>query len=145
MIKINWVRVIVGGLVAAVILFLTDGFLHERIVGADWKAVYAGLGSTEPHHDASGLVYFAIFELGRGLISIYLYALMRSCCGPGPKTAIFAGVVAWIAFSVTGPAQFIPLGFYSHALWFKVGAFQLITSIVAAIAGAFLYRDVATS
>jgi hypothetical protein len=143
--KINWPRLILGGLVAAVILFVTDGFFHEKIVIADWKAVYAGLGSTEPQHDTFGLVYFAIFELGRGLISLYLYALMRSCCGPGPKTAALAGLVAWIAFSLTGPAQFIPLGFYSHALWIKVGAFQLITSIIAAIAGAFLYRDIATS
>ncbi len=144
MIKINYGRVVVGGLVAAVILFLTDGFFHEKVVGADWQAVYAGLGVAEPKHDPSSLVYFAIFELGRGLISIYLYSMMRSCCGPGPKTAAFAGIVAWLAFSVTGPAQFIPLGFYSHALWIKVGAFQLVTSIVAAIAGAFLYRDVAT-
>jgi hypothetical protein len=47
----------------------------------------------------------------------------------------------WIAFSLTGPAQFIPLGFYSNALWMKVGAFQLVTSIVAAIAAAALYKD----
>ncbi|HEV2827792.1 MAG TPA: hypothetical protein VGW76_09310 [Pyrinomonadaceae bacterium] len=141
MYKINWVRVLVGGLVAAVILFLTDGFFHERVVSADWKALYAGLGSPEPRENAVSLVYFAIFELGRGFISIYLYALMRSCCGPGPKTAALAGLVAWIAFSVTGPAQFIPLGFYSHALWLKVGAFQLVTSIIAAIAGAALYRE----
>jgi hypothetical protein len=142
MYKINWVRVLVGGLVAAVILFLTDGFFHERVVSADWKALYAGLGSAEPQENAVSLVYFAIFELGRGLISIYLYSLMRSCCGPGPKTAALAGIVTWIAFSVTGPAQFIPLGFYSHALWIKVGAFQLVTSIIAAIAGAALYREV---
>jgi hypothetical protein len=142
MYKINWVRVLVGGLVAAVILFLTDGFFHERVVSADWKALFAGLGSAEPQENAVSLVYFAIFELGRGFISIYLYALMRSCCGPGPKTAALAGLVAWIAFSVTGPAQFIPLGFYSHALWIKVGAFQLVTSIIAAIAGAALYKDV---
>ena len=142
MYKINWVRVLVGGLVASIILFLTDGFLHERLVLVYWQAVYAGLGVAEPKHNAYALVYFAIFELGRGFISIYLYALMRSCCGPGPKTAAYAGMVAWIAFSVTGPAQFIPLGFYSQALWIKVGAFQFITSIVAAVAGAFLYRDV---
>ena len=142
MYKINWVRVLLGGLVAAVILFLTDGFFHERVVSADWKALYAGLGSAEPQENAVSLVYFAIFELGRGFISIYLYALMRSCCGPGPKTAALAGLVAWIAFSVTGPAQFIPLGFYSHALWLKVGAFQLVTSIIAAIAGAALYKEV---
>jgi len=142
MYKINWVRVLLGGLVAAVILFLTDGFFHERVVSADWKALYAGLGSAEPQENTVSLVYFAIFELGRGFISIYLYALMRSCCGPGPKTAALAGLVAWIAFSVTGPAQFIPLGFYSHALWIKVGAFQLVTSIIAAIAGAALYKEV---
>lgn len=141
MYQINWVRVLVGGLVASIILFLTDGFLHERLALGLWQAVYADLGVAEPKHNAYALVYFAIFELGRGFISIYLYVLMRSCCGAGPKTAALAGIVAWIAFSVTGPAQFIPLGFYSHALWIKVGAFQFITSIVAAVAGAFLYRD----
>lgn len=141
MYKINWVRVLVGGLVASILLFLTDGFLHERILSADWQAVYSSLGVAEPKHSAYGLVYFVVFELGRGFISIYLYALMRSCCGAGPKTGALAGLVAWIAFSVTGPAQFIPLGFYSHALWIKVGAFQLATSIIAAIAGAALYRD----
>ena len=144
--RINWVRVIVGGLIAAIILFLTDGFFHERVVNADWQAMYAGLGAKEPtQHSPLGLAYFATFELGRGMISIYLYALMRSCCGPGPKTALLAGVVAWLAFSVTGPAQFIPLGFYSHALWIKVGAFQLVTSMVAAVAGAALYRDAANN
>lgn len=141
MYQINWVRVLVGGLVASIILFLTDGFLHERLALGLWQAVYADLGVAEPKHNAYALIYFAIFELGRGFISIYLYVLMRSCCGAGPKTAALAGIVAWIACSVTGPAQFIPLGFYSHALWIKVGAFQFITSIVAAVAGAFLYRD----
>ena len=144
MYRINWVRVLVGGLVATIILFLTDGLFHERVVTADWKAVHDSLGIAELHHSGLGVLYFAVFELGRGLISIYLYALMRSCCGPGPKTAVLAGVVAWLAFSVTGPAQFIPLGFYSNALWLKVGAFQLVTSAVAAVAGAALYRDAAT-
>ena len=141
MYKINWGRLIVGGLIAAVILFITDGVFHERVVSADWKLVYQGLGVGEPHHDAPGILYFAVFELGRGLISIYLYALMRLCCGPGVKRAALAGVVAWFAFSVAGPAQFIPLGFYSNALWVKVAAFQLVTSIVAAVVGAPLYHD----
>lgn len=145
MIRINWVRMILGGLVATIILFVTDGLFHEHVVAADWKAVYGGFGIAEPQHHGLGVLYFAVFDLGRGLISIYLYALMRSCCGPGPKTAALAGGVAWIAFSVTGPAQFIPLGFYSNSLWIKVGAFQLVTSIVAAVVGAALYRDAATS
>lgn len=139
--KINWVRVIVGGLLAAVICFFSDGLLHEKLLGADWKAVYDGLGAAQPEPHSFGLAYFVAFDLGRGLLSIFLYAMMRTYCGAGPKTAAFAGVVAWLAFSITGPAEFIPLGFFSTALWLKAGAFQLITSILGAIAGAALYKD----
>jgi hypothetical protein len=67
--------------------------------------------------------------------------MMRSRFGPGAKTAALAGVVAWLAFSLTGPAQFIPLGFFSNALWVKVGAFQLVTSIIATIVGASIYKE----
>lgn len=139
--QLNWSRILIGGLVAAIIAFFTDGFFHERVVGDDWKAVYAALGAREPEHDASGIAYFVIFELGRGLISIFVYALMRQPFKPGPKTAVLAAVVTWLAFSVTGPAQFIPLQFYSTALWGKVAAFQLVTSIIATIAGAAIYKD----
>lgn len=137
---INWSRLIVGGIVASVIVFVTDGILHERIVGADWKAVYDNLGATaNAAHSSIQILYFAVFELGRGFIAMFLYVLLRQHFKPGPKTAMLAAVVAWIAFSVTGPAQFIPLGFYSNALWVKVAAFQLVTSIVATIAGASRY------
>jgi len=139
--RINWVRLIIGGVIATIILFLTDGFFHERVVSADWKAVYGNLGVAEPRHSGTGIAYFAIFELGRGFISMVLYVFMRDHCRPGPKTAVCAGVLTWIAFSVTGPAQFIPLGFFSNTLWIKVAAFQLVTSILAAIAGAAVYKE----
>lgn len=139
--KLNWNRLIIGGLVAAIIAFLTDGFFHERVVGADWNSVYAALGAREPTESAGSMLYFAIFEIGRGFVAIFVYALMRGPFKPGPKTAALAGIVSWFAFSLTGPAQFIPLGFYSHALWGKVGAFQLVTSIIATIAGAAIYKD----
>lgn len=139
--NINWGRFIVGVIVASIIVFVTDGALHETIVHADWKAVYDNLGATPPEETGISMIYFATFELGRGFLGMLLYVLMRGYFKPGPKTAALAGVVAWIAFSLTGPAQFIPLGFFSNALWIKVGALQLVTSIVAAIAGAALYKD----
>ena len=66
---------------------------------------------------------------------------MRTSLGAGPKTAVLAAIAAWFAFSVTGPAQFIPLGFFSNALWFKASAIQFVTSIIATIAGAALYKN----
>jgi len=142
-VSINWGRFIVGGVIASIIAFVSDGFLHEVLLKPDWKAVYAALGANEPADHGASMIYFAVFELGRGFIAMLLYVLMRPTCKPGPKTAAWAGLVIWIAFSLTGPAQFIPLGFFSNTLWIKMGAFQLVTSIVAAVAAAALYKDAA--
>ena len=49
--------------------------------------------------------------------------------------------VTWVAFSLTGPAQFIPLGFYSESLWIFVGIYQLVFTIIAAIVGAAPYGE----
>lgn len=139
--RTNWLRMIIGGVIASVILFLTDGFFHERVVAADWTAVFTALGTRPPVETPSNLLYFAIYEVGRGFLAMSLYVMLRVCWKPGPAAAALAGIVMWLAFSVTGPAQFIPLGFFSHALWLKVGGFHLITSIIAAIAGAAVYRE----
>lgn len=141
MAKINWGRLILGSLVAAIIMFVADGFMHEAILKADWNAVYEGLRATQPQPHGTSMFYFAVFELGRGFIAMMFYVTMRALFGAGPKTAVLAGVVAWIAFSLTGPAQFIPLGLFSNSLWLKAGAIHFITTIVATIAGAALYKD----
>ena len=143
--QINWGRLFLGTLVAAIILFATDGFVHEKIAKADWSAVYNGLRATMPEPHGASMVYFAVFELGRAFTAMMFYVLMRAYFGAGPKTAVLAGIVGWIAFSLTGPVQFIPLGFFSNALWLKVGAIHLVTSIIATIAGAALYKDATRS
>ncbi|HEX6649299.1 MAG TPA: hypothetical protein VF075_07160 [Pyrinomonadaceae bacterium] len=139
--RINWGRLILGSLIAAIIMFVTDGFIHEKIVKTDWMALYAALGATPPEGHSANMIYFAIFELGRGFTAMMFYVLMRAFYGAGPKIAVIAAIVGWIAFSLTGPVQFIPLGFFSTALWLKVGALHFITSIIATLAGAALYKD----
>ena len=139
--QINWVRLIIGALVAAIILFVTDGLMHESWLHSDWLAVYNNLRATTPEETPVSMIYFAIFELGRGFIALLLYVLMRDRFGPGPKTAVLAGVITWVAFSLTGPAQFIPLGFFSNALWMKMGIAHLITTVIATIAGAAIYKS----
>lgn len=139
----NLPRLFLGTLVAAIILFLTDGFIHETFAGADWTAVYDGLKTATPPPHRTSLIYFGVFELGRAFTAMMFYVLMRAPFGAGPKTAVLAAVVGWIAFSLTAPVQFIPLGFFSNELWLKVGAIQLVTSIVATLAGAALYKDAA--
>jgi hypothetical protein len=42
MIKVNWGRFALGTMVAAVIAFMTDGFMHEMLLKSDWQAAYDG-------------------------------------------------------------------------------------------------------
>lgn len=139
--KINWSRFMLAGLVAAILAFFSDGLMHEKILEPDWQALYARLGATSPAHTSTSLLYFAIFELGRGFVTMFLYVMMRDRFGRGAKTAALAGVVGWLLFSVATPAQFIPLGFYSNELLIKAGVIQLVAAVISTIAGAAIYKD----
>jgi hypothetical protein len=139
--NVNWGRFILGALIVAAICFVSDGFLHNSLVHGQWLALYEALGIEPPGHAGWSMVYFVIFELGRGFLTMYVYVLLRPRLGPGATTATWAGVVAWVAYSLTGPVQFIPLGFFNEALWASAAAYQLVASIIAAIAGAAPYRE----
>lgn len=143
--NVNWGRFVLGALIVAAICFVSDGFLHQRLVTDQWQALVAALGATMKEHAGWSMIWFVVFEAGRGFLTMYVYVLLRPRLGPGVATATWAGVVAWVAYSLTGPAQFIPLGFYSVGLWASVGAYQLVFSIIAAIVGAAPYKEEAVA
>ena len=143
MTRVNWARLLAGGVVATLICFATDGVMHNQLLEADWARLFEALSAQPPqqHEHAMALISFFDYELGRGVGAVFIYVMMRARYGPGPRTAIWAGLVIWLICSVSGPAQFIPLGFYSHALWWKVGSVQLVTTLAGALAGAAIYRE----
>ncbi len=138
---VNWWRLTVGALIVAAICFVSDGFLHQRLITEQWEALIAALGVSMKEHAGWSMIYFVLFELGRGFLTLFIYVLLRPRLDPGVRTAAWAGLVAWVAYSFTGPVQFIPLGFYSEELWVSAGAYQLVASIIAAIAGAAVYKE----
>ena len=138
---VNPWRFTAGVLVAAAILFVTDGILHQRVVTALWRDVYDALGATPPDHSGLGVIWFIVYEAGRALLAMFLYALLRPRLGSRARTAAWAGIVTWFAFSLAGPAQLIPIGFSSAALWLSIAAWQLVFTVVAAIAGAAIARS----
>ena len=138
---INRGRLTLGVLIAAAICFVSDGFLHQRVIDSQWESLQAATGAAILEHGGWAMIYFVVFELGRGFLALYTYALMRPRLGAGPKTAAWAGVVTWLAFSVAGPAQFIPIGYFSNELWLMAGAYQLPATVLAAVGGAAVYRE----
>ena len=88
--KINWQRVILGGLLAGVIINVVEWVVNGLIFAGDWASVMKDLnrsGTFSPKQ----IVALNLWGFLTGIAMIWLYAAIRPRYGAGPKTAACAG------------------------------------------------------
>ena len=117
--NVNYGRLIAGAVVAAVFYFLCDGFIHGAMLGRyHMEAIaHAGYPLTA---DNTAFVYFGLFDLGKGLVTMLIYVAARVPCKPGPKTAVVAGLIAWLAIEVLPSISWMPF-------WARPSRFRQLT------------------
>ena len=138
--KINWQRVILGGLLAGVIINVVEWVVNGLIFAGDWASVMKDLnrsGTFSPKQ----IVALNLWGFLTGIAMIWLYAAIRPRYGAGPKTAACAGAAMWFmnyalggVFSVI--THMFPLGL--SAVTMLIG---LAEAIGAGLAGAWLYKE----
>ena len=138
--KINYGRLIVAALVAAVFYFIADGMIHGKVLAEAHKAAITGAGK-EMREDPTSFVYFAAFDLGKALVVMLLYVTARSRFGPGVSTAIFAGVVGWFAIEVVPNLANLPFPFYPKSVYWEWMAITFVPMVVGAILGGWIYKE----
>ncbi len=75
-----------------------------------------------------------------GLVIVWTYAAMRPRLGPGPRTAILAGLVPFV--SVTAVlCGFASMGVFTQAMLVKSSVFALISVVAGSVAGAWVYKE----
>ena len=137
--NINLSRAILGGLVAGVVLNIGEFLLNDVVLGAQMKEFFARFGLPEP--GSSFLIVAVLLTFVLGIVIVWIYAAIRPRLGPGVKTAICAGLLAWFCIYVysgiiNGMILQVPKNFLIIAMvW---GAVQYT---LAAIAGAWLYKE----
>ena len=137
--KINFTRVILGGLVAGVVLNIGEFILNDLILGAQMRDFFRRLNLPDP--GGSFIAVAVILTLVIGVVVVWIYAAMRPRLGPGPKTAICAGVIAWIFVCVyCGVINGIILQVPTNILIIGI-AWCFVEYVLAAIAGAWLYKE----
>jgi hypothetical protein len=142
--RINVGRMLLGGIVAGVLMFVADGFIHEKLLHEHWMAAMKAAGRSVTAEEHGGdMAYFAAFELLRGLAVAWVYAVFRSHYGPGPKTAVCAALGVWAMMFPIFFLQEIPLGFYSTTLLGLWSTYEVIPSVIAGLAAGALYKDAA--
>src|SRR5262245_11640313 len=91
--KINVGRVLLGGLLAGLVINVGEFILNAILLQERMKEELSLRNLSEPSPNIIAL-FLALVFLG-GIAIVYLYALIRPRLGPGVKTAICAGLIAW--------------------------------------------------
>src|SRR6478672_1818277 len=106
--KVNYGRVIAGALLAGSVYFVADAIIHGAFLGGEHMAAIVAAGKPL-RHNPSSYAYFAAFDLGKGLVAVLVYAAARPRFGPGVRTAIWAGLLAWFATEALPQIAAMPL------------------------------------
>ena len=138
--RINWNRVILGGLVAGVVINVPELVLHGLILGGKWKALMGDLGRTLDTSAAASLLIIAL-NLLDGIVAVWLYAALRPRYGPGVRTAIAAGFAVWLVGWLVPTLAAIPLNIFPFWVFFVVPGAGLLELCLGTALGARLYRE----
>jgi len=136
--KINWNRVILGGLVAGVIINVFEFALHGFVLAKDMDAAVRALGREV---GGGALLMFLAWGFLVGIFAVWLYAAIRPRYGAGPKTALCAGAAVWglgYLLAAVGPIALHLFPRHIMAIGLAVGLAEVL---VGTVAGAWLYRE----
>ena len=138
----NTQKVIVGGLAAGVVTNVIDFIANGFILQGTFKAAMDKLNPALSANmmNAGTLVGTVIIDFVLGLLVVWTYAAIRPRFGPGAKTAVYAGLLIWLAGG-TAWALLTVLGLFTWGVFFA-GAIEALISVVAgAYVGAMLYKE----
>jgi hypothetical protein len=138
--KINIGRLILGGIVAGIVADIL-GYLVDGMLLADRWAE----GMNALRHDefsTNQLIWFNLLGLACGIALIWVYAAIRPRFGAGVMTAVYAGVAVWFVGTLIPNLSFMWVsGLFGRRLTAYTTAAALVELVVAAIAGAALYKE----
>jgi hypothetical protein len=139
---INAGRVVLGGLAAGLVMNVGEGALHGGILGADAAELFKRLGLSETAQGwQMALLVGVTFVLG--LAAVWLYAAIRPRFGPGPATALRAGLVIWVVAHLWS-GVYLGAGFAGlvtpRLAWIPV-VWGLFEAPIGTLVGAWLYRE----
>jgi hypothetical protein len=137
--KINVGRVLLGGLLAGLVINIGEFIFNGLLIQERLKEEMSRINISEPGPNTIAIFIALVFIAGIAIV--YLYALIRPRLGPGVKTAICAGLIAWFFVFVYVGLSYSAMGVWSYGLTFIGIVWGLVEFSLAAIAGAWLYRE----
>ena len=139
MAQINMGRVVLGGLLAGLVINISESVLNMAVIGGQIEQMTADLGVDAI--GGGGIAIYVLFGFLIGIVTVWLYAAMRPRFGAGPRTAMMAGAAVWVL------ARLWPVVDVTVFLGFSTGfvvialIWMLVEALLAAYVGAWLYQE----
>lgn len=138
---INTGKVITGGLLAGLVFNVFDITWNFTLLAADMMEMVSRmrLDPAVATSFSNAIPWIAI-DFVFGIVVVWTYAAMRPRFGPGPKTAIMAGMVPYIAVTAV-MLGFTTMGVFTMSMFVKSTALAAITVIAGSVAGGWAYKE----
>ncbi len=141
MASMNVGRVVAGGLLAGLIINISEFVLNEPILGEKWKDAMAAMNLQEVGTGAIG--FFIVTGFVLGLLTVWMYAAMRPRLGAGPKSAMIAGLFVWLLYYGLVNVGIGLMGMFSFDLLGIVLGWSIVEMSIAAVIGCAIYKEAA--
>ena len=139
MASMNVGRVVAGGLLAGLIINISEFVLNEPILGDKWKEAMEAMNAPVP--GGGEIAFFVVCGFVVGLVTVWLYAAMRPRLGAGPKSAITAGLITWLLYYGVANLSFGITGMVGWDIAGVVLGWSFVEMIIASVAGCAIYKE----
>ena len=139
MASMNVGRVVAGGLLAGLIINISEFVLNQPILGEKWKEAMEAMNLQEPGGAAIGFFIVTCFVLG--FLTVWMYAAMRPRLGAGPKSAMIAGLFVWLLYYGLVNVAIGLMGVFSFDLLGIVLGWSIVEMSIASVIGCAIYKE----
>lgn len=136
---INTGRLILGGIAAGLVINIVETIVNLFLVAHVMEELLASL-DLEPIGTAAGIGYI-VLGFALGFLIVWTYAAIRPRYGPGPRTALRAGLAVWAAFYLLGAGSNWLLGVAPIHLYVHTLLYSLPMMLIAGWVGGRVYRE----
>lgn len=137
--KINVLRVVFGGLLAGLVINISESILNLMVIADSMELAMREYNMTPP--GGSTIAIYMVVGFLLGIVTIWIYAAIRPRFGPGPKTAVLAGLVVWLLAYLWRLLDIGLAGLFDPGLLVLPAAWGLVEIVAAALAGGWLYQE----
>ena len=138
--KINYGRVILGGIVGGIVTGLLAWFFNGVLLGQLWTDAMKSINRPNAYTGPAFLFSLCLVSCLYGILVVWTYAAIRPRFGAGVRTAVYAGLLWSLDGFLTNMMNAVT-GIYSSRLMLYSALFYVVEVVLGAIVGAALYKE----